>query len=463
MFFRQYDLACLSLYSYLIGDTTTGRAVVVDPQRDISEYLADAEATRPDDRAGDRDPLPRRLPLRPPRARRRHRRGRSPTATRRSPTSRSTRSPTARRSRSARSPSRSATPPGTRPSRSRSSCPRSTPTPSRGRCSPATPCSSATSAGPTCSPPSGRSADEPRPRPATTRCRRSCSRCPTPRCVYPAHGAGSACGKHMSAAASSTIGEQRATNYALAPMTEDAVRRGGHRGPDRWRRCTSRSPPTPTAASAICSTINEPPAVAHHRRRARRSATTCAVLHRHPLARVVRVRPPARLDQRRPRRPLRRVRRRRRPARASESSSSATPARDRGQGPPGPDRLRRRRRRGRRHRTRARRPPRPRRRRAAGSRPATSRAGLSEDDDRAGRRRPQPGETAVGGTIPGARTDAAPAAARPPRRARPHPTHHRLLRRRLPLVDRRIDSARPRLHRRCRHHRRLRRLDSGSP
>ena len=44
MFFRQYDLACLSLYSYLIGDSTTGRAVVIDPQRDISEYLGDAEA-----------------------------------------------------------------------------------------------------------------------------------------------------------------------------------------------------------------------------------------------------------------------------------------------------------------------------------------------------------------------------------------------------------------------------------
>src|SRR6187397_1605380 len=44
LFFRQYDLACLSLYSYLIGDTTTGRAVVVDPQRDVSEYLADAVA-----------------------------------------------------------------------------------------------------------------------------------------------------------------------------------------------------------------------------------------------------------------------------------------------------------------------------------------------------------------------------------------------------------------------------------
>ena len=44
MFLQQYDLACLSLYSYLLGDTSTGRAVVVDPQRDISQYLADAEA-----------------------------------------------------------------------------------------------------------------------------------------------------------------------------------------------------------------------------------------------------------------------------------------------------------------------------------------------------------------------------------------------------------------------------------
>ncbi|MGE0878320.1 MAG: rhodanese-like domain-containing protein [Acidimicrobiia bacterium] len=44
MFFRQYYLGCLSHASYLIGDTTTGRAVVVDPQRDIAEYLADAES-----------------------------------------------------------------------------------------------------------------------------------------------------------------------------------------------------------------------------------------------------------------------------------------------------------------------------------------------------------------------------------------------------------------------------------
>ena len=44
MIFRQYQLGCLSLFSYLIGDETTGRAVVVDPQRDVSQYLADAEA-----------------------------------------------------------------------------------------------------------------------------------------------------------------------------------------------------------------------------------------------------------------------------------------------------------------------------------------------------------------------------------------------------------------------------------
>ena len=39
--------------------------------------------------------------------------------------------------------------------------------------------------------------------------------------VYPAHGAGSACGKNMSAETSDTLGNQKATNYALrADMTE---------------------------------------------------------------------------------------------------------------------------------------------------------------------------------------------------------------------------------------------------
>ncbi len=43
MKFIQYYLDCLSHASYLIGDESTGRAVVVDPQRDVSEYLSDAD------------------------------------------------------------------------------------------------------------------------------------------------------------------------------------------------------------------------------------------------------------------------------------------------------------------------------------------------------------------------------------------------------------------------------------
>ncbi|MGW3397617.1 MBL fold metallo-hydrolase, partial [Streptomyces hydrogenans] len=44
MFFAQYYLDCLSHASYLIADEATGQAVVVDPRRDVSEYLADATA-----------------------------------------------------------------------------------------------------------------------------------------------------------------------------------------------------------------------------------------------------------------------------------------------------------------------------------------------------------------------------------------------------------------------------------
>jgi rhodanese-related sulfurtransferase len=39
--------------------------------------------------------------------------------------------------------------------------------------------------------------------------------------VFPAHGAGSSCGKQLSSETSSTIGEQRRSNYALQPMRED--------------------------------------------------------------------------------------------------------------------------------------------------------------------------------------------------------------------------------------------------
>ncbi|MGE0433743.1 MAG: rhodanese-like domain-containing protein [Planctomycetota bacterium] len=42
MFFKQYYLGCLAHASYLIGDA--GEAAVVDPQRDVDAYLADCEA-----------------------------------------------------------------------------------------------------------------------------------------------------------------------------------------------------------------------------------------------------------------------------------------------------------------------------------------------------------------------------------------------------------------------------------
>src|SRR6266545_3009782 len=42
MYFRQFYLGCLAHASYLIG--SDGEAVVVDPQRDVDQYIADAEA-----------------------------------------------------------------------------------------------------------------------------------------------------------------------------------------------------------------------------------------------------------------------------------------------------------------------------------------------------------------------------------------------------------------------------------
>lgn len=47
-------------------------------------------------------------------------------------------------------------------------------------------------------------------------------RLPDSSLVYPAHGAGSLCGKAISRETVSTIGEQRVSNYALQPMTREA-------------------------------------------------------------------------------------------------------------------------------------------------------------------------------------------------------------------------------------------------
>src|SRR4051812_22631943 len=43
MILKQYYLGCLAHASYLIGDKASSTAIIVDPQRDVQQYLADAE------------------------------------------------------------------------------------------------------------------------------------------------------------------------------------------------------------------------------------------------------------------------------------------------------------------------------------------------------------------------------------------------------------------------------------
>jgi len=42
MILKQYYLGCLAHASYLLGDEATSTAIIVDPQRDIHEYVVDA-------------------------------------------------------------------------------------------------------------------------------------------------------------------------------------------------------------------------------------------------------------------------------------------------------------------------------------------------------------------------------------------------------------------------------------
>jgi hypothetical protein len=42
MILKQYYLGCLAHASYLLGDEASATAIIVDPQRDIQQYVADA-------------------------------------------------------------------------------------------------------------------------------------------------------------------------------------------------------------------------------------------------------------------------------------------------------------------------------------------------------------------------------------------------------------------------------------
>jgi hypothetical protein len=41
MILKQYYLGCLAHASYLLGDEASSTAIIVDPQREIQQYLAD--------------------------------------------------------------------------------------------------------------------------------------------------------------------------------------------------------------------------------------------------------------------------------------------------------------------------------------------------------------------------------------------------------------------------------------
>ena len=46
MILKQYYLGCLAHASYFLGDEPSGVAAVVDPQRDIGQYIDEAEARK---------------------------------------------------------------------------------------------------------------------------------------------------------------------------------------------------------------------------------------------------------------------------------------------------------------------------------------------------------------------------------------------------------------------------------
>ena len=135
--------------------------------------------------------------------------------------------------------------------------------------------------------------------------------------VFPAHGAGSACGKNLSTERQSTIGEQRAHQLRLPADERGAVPRPGHR---------AASPPPPaTSSTTRCSTARARELFDHDAAaRARSTAAEVAearaagaVRGRRPRPAGVRRRAPARVGQRPRRRPVRRDRGHGRRARTS--------------------------------------------------------------------------------------------------------------------------------------------------
>ena len=156
--------------------------------------------------------------------------------------------------------------------------------------------------------------------------------------VFPAHGAGSACGKNLSTERWSTIGDQRSDNYACAPMSEDEfvalVTAGQPAAPDYFvfdavlnRKVHDVFDPSRHAQPLDLSEVLRP--AAGRRGRGRR-----------PRPAGVRRRPPRGRPERAGRRPVRRDRGQRRAAGAADRRGRPAGPRGGGRRPARPDRLR---------------------------------------------------------------------------------------------------------------------------
>ncbi len=239
MEFKQFYLGCLAHASYLIG--SDGEAAVVDPRRDVDEYLDEARGPRPHDPLRDRDAPPRRLRERPPRARGAHGRQDRLRGEGGGHASRTGRSATATRSASATSRCASSRRPGHTPE---SVSVLVIDTAERARAADGA---------------HRRHALHRRRGPARPRGRDGASSPETMAGmlydslhgklltlhdaveVYPAHGAGSLCGRNISKETSSTIGEQRRDELRAPADAEGRLREDDDGGPARGARATSRA------------------------------------------------------------------------------------------------------------------------------------------------------------------------------------------------------------------------------
>ena len=255
MILEQYYIECLSHASYLIGDETTGRAVVVDPRRDIAEYLDDAakygltiegvinthfhadfvsghlelvEATGAwigFGEAAETDYPIRRLA-------------------------------TASTCPWGRSTSRSCPPPATPGSRSAWWCANTRRQPT------AVLTGDSLFIGDVGRPDLVNLGDS-----STTDLARAMYHTihdklltlPDDVTVMPAHGAGSSCGKNLSAELTSTIGEQRRTNPSVQPMSEDDIRRADHARAARGARVLLRRRGHEQARPPVAESVTDDP------------------------------------------------------------------------------------------------------------------------------------------------------------------------------------------------------------